>query len=104
MSETAAIDADVTHVLSWVPASFIEGASQGCWELRTAAADAAGDPPEYDGFDVPKSTPAAALAAMTAAQVGFPVDLEAWEHDVRLTSRRFARWQRVPVYYARRAS
>lgn len=102
MTETT-IDPDVTHVLSWVPAAFIEGADEGCWELRSAVADRFGAPPEYDGFDVPEDIPAGELAALTATQVGFPVDLEAWEHDIRLT-RRFARWQRVPVYYARRAS
>jgi hypothetical protein len=102
MTDTT-VDADVTHVLSWVPASFIEGASHGCWELRSAVADQFGAPPEYDGFDVPEDTPADLLAYLTFSQVGFPVDLEAWEHDIRLT-RRFARWQRVPVYYVRRAS
>jgi len=96
-------DADVTHVLSWVPASFIKGAAEGCWELRTAAAEAAGAPPEYDGFDVAEDIPAADLAAMTATQVGFLVDLDAYEQDIKLT-RRFARMHTVPIYYVRRAT
>jgi hypothetical protein len=94
---------DITHVLSWVPASFIEGSAHGCWELRTAAADAAGAPPEYDGFDVAEDIPAADLAALAAGRVGFPVELDAYEQDIRLT-RRFARTHTVPVYYVRRAA
>jgi hypothetical protein len=94
---------EVTHILSWTPGWLIGRTAPGFWALRTAAAHEAGDPPEYDGADLPRSARTGELALVTESQVGFPVVLEAGEQQIKADGR-LARWHTVPVFYARRAS
>lgn len=94
---------EVTHVLSWTPGWLIGRTEPGFWALRTAAAHEAGDPPEYDGADLPDYTCAEKLALIVEEQVGFPVALEAGEEQIKRAAGMLARWHTVPVFYARRA-
>lgn len=100
-----ATDTEVTHVISWLPGYLVAGASPGFWELHTIADYWAGEPPLCDDWyaDLPRDAGEQTLAQWAASTLGFPVSLEAGEHDVR-RHRFFGRFTTVPLFSVRRTS
>lgn len=93
-------------VLHWVP-GYLNSDGLSCWELQDAAAYEAGEPGGSDPqHDAPRDAPASDLALWVAAQLGYPVDLEASSAAIGSVTLRplSIHAGREPVYYVRPAA
>jgi hypothetical protein len=94
------------HVLHWVP-GYLSSDGLGCWELQAAGAYEAGEPGGSDPqHDAPRDAPASGLALWVAAQLGYPVDLEASSAGIRSVTLRplSIHADTEPLYYVRPAA
>lgn len=94
-----------TSVLHWVP-GYLCSDGLGCWELQAATAYEAGEPGGGDPqHDAPRDASAGDLALWAAAQLGYPVDLEASSAGIRSVTLRplSIHAGQEPVYYIRPA-
>lgn len=96
------MDADITHVITWLPPRFIQGRMPGYWELRTIAAwnlPVVGEP--FADYDADRDATWLDLKRWAAGVIGCPVYLTAGEQEL---PRSFGRWSAEPLFFVRRAA